>query len=1140
MKKYVFASTKLLIFVILYLFTNSVNADERISILKIVGKVQISSDMKNWVIVKKPQKIENKTWLKTGKSASVVLVLPDRTQTKVTRNSKLFLEKKPKKKQSINLKLGKIWSKTNKIPVKISLKSPNAVASIRGTEWVSEVKPDGSSTIALLEGKISLVSKTKKKIDINSGSVASIDKKGSVSQTKIISTGKYLQFLYNYKIEPYAYIPIDQLDKFKRGIETKEIFLNNFGRGEFFVSRQDLPTEVIKTVEYINNNQMSELLDFFKNNQVRNDWKSWGRYIEAETLIINGDIDGFKKYSKRLPDDIRKIYIWAKFNLPQGNLKKAKELLLSIPEENRMSFHNFQLGKIYKVMGSDQEAAKYFKKSNNQAKLWVNPLIEMASIAMLNSNFDYANDLLEEAKKLPNKSLEYKSIAMQFFTLRNQVEKSEQILSSIPEDKLDFSIMTDAGVVELKKGNPAEAITKIVNATAIERNYSRAYSFLAVAHFHKGETKEAIRQLERSIEFDPLDPMPHIIASAIYSSELKFNKSIVEANLAKKKSKNTKNLKILETDQQGTINVGSRFHDVGLPKLAENAGKKIRDVMWSGSYFYDAKLSDSKYIKNSKYLMGYMLDSQVFGARRDKPDIISRPGDYGYTEFKASGINETKNYSIKRGYNGRTISGDIETSYLVDFGIFGAERDAYFPSDDTDNSYAGLGFFGLGLRKNYDNNLFLTGNIVPFHTGGTYPVDDLTSRFDIGVSKRTDKATRMIRVGLEKGNSTVEVFAAGGCNGKDKQNTHKIEIGASEIGKLRKGGNYLISIENGIKRGDMDYTATHPTSGNCTDLPSIGNYSNRQDNVQSVESDHVITGIVNKKFQGIEGTFKLRVGNYQHDFDQKLVLDGSEQPEFMSNANYYRFRPSIGIEAELLGGNIFLANISDMKMVSSTSFTATDVASIYPKFEFMNSGGKIEQNSIKYNKNLYEKLTVTFEHDKFEIFNNPIKQIIREQWNSELLENFTLKNYDNPNLNEVVESHDDFVAAKFDVFEVSVERDFFDGFSMILGFGTIDAYELDHPYFTESSSLGRVKLMPETFYYSGVTFPYLGGIVSGNISKQKNLISTERTSDYNISKYTVNFTKKFIENNSLLSINLEGGIEGTSDHIVGFTYRKTY
>ena len=61
--------------------------------------------------------------------------------------------------------------------------------------------------------------------------------------------------------------------------------------------------------------------------------------------------------------------------------------------------------------------------AHNQAKTWINPLIEMASLAMLESNFDNANTLLEKAKKLPNKSLEYKSIAMQFFTLRNQVER---------------------------------------------------------------------------------------------------------------------------------------------------------------------------------------------------------------------------------------------------------------------------------------------------------------------------------------------------------------------------------------------------------------------------------------------------------------------------------------------------------------------------------------------------------------------------------------------------------------------------------------------------------------------------------------------------------------------------------------------
>ena len=164
----------------------------------------------------------------------------------------------------------------------------------------------------------------------------------------------------------------------------------------------------------------------------------------------------------------------------------------------------------------------------------------------------------------------------------------------------------------------------------------------------------------------------------------------------------------------------------------------------------------------------------------------------------------------------------------------------------------------------------------------------------------------------------------------------------------------------------------------------------------------------------------------------------------------------------------------------------------------------------------------------------------KDKVKSFLEENFTLKSYDNPNLTKVVEGHDDFIAAKFDMFEISVERDFVDGYSMILGFGNIDANELDHPYYTENSSLGRVKLIPETFYYAGITFPYFDGIVSGKISKQENLISTTRTSDYNTSNYTLNFTKKFSENSDLLSINLEGNIEGTSDHKVGLTYRKTY
>ena len=71
-----------------------------------------------------------------------------------------------------------------------------------------------------------------------------------------------------------------------------------------------------------------------------------------------------------------------KICISQGELKKAKDLILSI-NPKRMSFHNYQLGKIYKVMGKNEQAVKYFNIAHDQAKLWISPLIEMASLAMI-------------------------------------------------------------------------------------------------------------------------------------------------------------------------------------------------------------------------------------------------------------------------------------------------------------------------------------------------------------------------------------------------------------------------------------------------------------------------------------------------------------------------------------------------------------------------------------------------------------------------------------------------------------------------------------------------------------------------------------------------------------------------------------
>ena len=106
----------------------------------------------------------------------------------------------------------------------------------------------------------------------------------------------------------------------------------------------------------------------------------------------------------------------------------------------------------------------------------------------------------------------------------------------------DFEAYTAAGINELKKGNPDEALSLLIDATSLERNYSRAYAFLAVAHLHAGEPEIAFRQLEMAESLDPNDPLPNIIASQIHAGLFQTEKAISQAEKVKEKSGSEKEL----------------------------------------------------------------------------------------------------------------------------------------------------------------------------------------------------------------------------------------------------------------------------------------------------------------------------------------------------------------------------------------------------------------------------------------------------------------------------------------------------------------------------------------------------------------------------------------------------------------------
>ena len=64
-----------------------------------------------------PSKTKKWFWIKTGRDK--ITLLPNRTQTIIGKNSTIQLNHEKKTSQTkVKLNMGKIWSKTNKKPVK--------------------------------------------------------------------------------------------------------------------------------------------------------------------------------------------------------------------------------------------------------------------------------------------------------------------------------------------------------------------------------------------------------------------------------------------------------------------------------------------------------------------------------------------------------------------------------------------------------------------------------------------------------------------------------------------------------------------------------------------------------------------------------------------------------------------------------------------------------------------------------------------------------------------------------------------------------------------------------------------------------------------------------------------------------------
>lgn len=129
------------------------------------GKVEIwLNGDDDWRKAEKGLVLEKGDKIKTGANSEAVLQWANGHKVKVYALCMLNIEELSSsgssEKTSLNVESGKIFAKANKLKSDKSafqVETPTAVAGVRGTQFMVEVSDDGASTVALLEGSLSIV-----------------------------------------------------------------------------------------------------------------------------------------------------------------------------------------------------------------------------------------------------------------------------------------------------------------------------------------------------------------------------------------------------------------------------------------------------------------------------------------------------------------------------------------------------------------------------------------------------------------------------------------------------------------------------------------------------------------------------------------------------------------------------------------------------------------------------------------------------------------------------------------------------------------------------------------------------------------------------------------------------------------------